>query len=193
LHGIDQLFLGHAMATPSRISVFVLSLLLGLGSSTLAHADDDEGSSWWEWGKSEKHNERGEGRSGLADNTPAQVKQECGTCHMTYPAGLLPAGSSQHLMTNLGHHFGNDASLDADTASTITQYLTSNAGTYKRVSEMPPNDRITESYWFSRKHNKHVSADTWTRPSIGSRSNCAACHAGAEQGNFNEHSVRIPG
>jgi hypothetical protein len=58
---------------------------------------------------------------------------------------------------------------------------------------MPQQDRITQSYWFTRKHDKHVNASTWSRPSIGSRSNCVACHQGAEQGNFNEHSVRIPG
>lgn len=40
---------------------------------------------------------------------------------------------------------------------------------------------------------KRVNASTWARPAIGSRANCVACHPGAEQGNFNEHSVRIPG
>lgn len=174
----------------------IFGLLFCLGGITAAHADDDDARSWWPWSKGERHGERkreGEDRRTLGSNAPAQVKQECGACHITYPAGLLPAGSWQHLMANLDQHFGNDASLDANTTAAITQYLTSNAGTYKRVSEMPPQDRITESYWFARKHNKHVSSDVWARPSIRSRSNCSACHAGAEQGNFNEHSVRIPG
>jgi predicted phage tail protein len=112
---------------------------------------------------------------------------------MAYPAGLLPSGSWKNLMGSLSQHFGNDASLDVVSANAITQYLTSQAGTYKRVSEMPAQDRITQSSWFNRKHDKHVSASTWARASIGSRSNCVACHQGAEQGNFNEHSVRIPG
>ncbi len=173
----------------------LLSLLIALGSASAvstAHADDDEHGSWWPWGKSERHGERDVGRSAFSARLPAQVQQECGACHMAYPAGLLPTGSWQHLMANLGQHFGSDASLDAGTAATITQYLTSNAGTYKRVSEMPPDDRITASYWFQRKHNKHVSASVWARRSIGSASNCVACHAGAERGNFNEHTVRIP-
>jgi len=190
------------MPTYPKFLSLLLSLALLLSTATPAHADDDDGESWWPWGKSERHGERdwrgerdrgGNSRYGMASSMPAQVQQECGSCHITFPAGLLPAGSWQHLMANLEQHFGSDASLDSATAATISQYLTSNAGTYKRVSEMPPQDRITESYWFNRKHNKHVSADTWARPSIGSRSNCAACHAGAEQGNFNEHSVRIPG
>jgi len=184
------------MKTRAKSVSLFFCLLLTLSGATTVHADDDEGRAWWPWGKTEKHGERengSEGRYSTAGTAPAQVKQECGSCHTSYPAGLLPAGSWQHLMANLGQHFGSDASLDASTTAAITQYLTSTAGTYKRVSEMPPQDRITESYWFSRKHNKHVSAEIWTRPSIGSRSNCAACHAGAEQGNFNEHSVRIPG
>jgi mono/diheme cytochrome c family protein len=164
-----------------------LVLLIATGSAHHAMADDDHGGSWW-GGKPS--------RGDQADATaaaPAQYLKECASCHIAYPAGLLPAGSWQHLMTNLNQHYGNDASLDASSTNTIAQYLTSHAGTYKRVNEMPPQDRITQSAWFSRKHDGHVSASVWKRPSIGSRSNCVACHSGAEQSNFNEHSVRIPG
>jgi hypothetical protein len=167
-----------------------LLVLLTVGSLQVAVADDDEGGSWW--GSKSKHSESSS--RGVASNpAPAAYKKECASCHMAYPAGLLPAGSWQHLMDNLSQHFGNDASLDATSAKAITQYLTSQAGTYKRVSELPAQDRITQSSWFSRKHDKHVNASTWARAAIGSRSNCVACHQGAEQGNFNEHSVRIPG
>lgn len=175
-----------------RFVALVLVLLAVFGAATPAYADDDDGyRAWWPWGKRDKHGERSEGRV-LGADAPALVKQECGSCHITYPAGLLAAGSWRHLMANLSQHFGNDASLDGASTAAIASYLADNAGTYKRVNEMPPGDRITASYWFLRKHNKHVSASVWTRPSIGSASNCAACHAGAEQGNFNEHSVRIP-
>jgi len=174
-----------------------LVLLLAAGSVPSALADDDEGGSWW--GGKNKHSQgnRNEGgfngnRGGMMMAAPPQYQKECSSCHMAYPAGLLPAGSWQRMMGNLSQHFGSDASLDAASTSAITQYLTSNAGTYKRVSEMPPQDRITQSYWFSRKHNEHVNASVWARKSIGTPGNCVACHQGAEQGDFNEHSVRIP-
>ncbi len=183
----------------SAITHITLVAALSLGCVNSAMADDDEGGSWWKWGKSNR-NEGGRNRNegggygggGMASAAPPAYQKECASCHMAYPAGLLPAGSWQHMMANLNQHFGNDASLDAATASSITQYLTGNAGTYKRVNEMPPQDRITQSYWFSRKHDKEISPNVWSRKSIGSRSNCVACHQGAERGDFNEHSVNIP-
>jgi len=162
-----------------------LMLWLTVGGLPAALADDDDHGSWW--------GSKGGQGAGKPSSAPAQFQKECASCHMAYPAGLLPAGSWQHLMANLGQHFGSDATLDASSVNVITEYLTRNAGSYKRVSEMPPQDRITQSNWFARKHNKHVNASTWARPAVGSRANCAACHQGAEQGNFNEHSVRIPG
>jgi len=118
-------------------------------------------------------------------------RQECAACHIAYPPGLLPAASWQRLMDNLPHHFGVDASLDAATAKPVVAWLAANAATYKRVREEPPADRITRSAWFVRKHDE-VSASAWQRPAIKSPANCAACHAQADQGDFDEHRVRIP-
>lgn len=132
-----------------------------------------------------------------AGGTPVALlpkyQQECAACHLPYPPGLLPAGSWQHLMGALHKHYGTDASLDAATQGTIGAWLRANAGTYKRVSEEPPQDRITRSAWFLRKHREgEVPAQVWQRPAVGSPSNCAACHAEAAQGRFNEHDVHIP-
>jgi hypothetical protein len=122
-----------------------------------------------------------------------QYQQECAACHMAYPPGLLPAASWQRLMGSLNKHYGTDASLDAASASNISGWLKANAGSYKRVSEEPPQDRITRSAWFLRKHRDgEVPAGVWKRASVGSPANCAACHAQAAQGNFNEHAVKIP-
>ncbi|NML15911.1 hypothetical protein [Azohydromonas caseinilytica] len=52
-------------------------------------------------------------------------RQECGSCHVAYPPGMLPAAS-------------------------------------------------------------------WQRAAVKSRSNCAACHQRAEEGNFSERFIRIP-
>jgi hypothetical protein len=121
----------------------------------------------------------------------AKHQQECGSCHVAYPAGLLPAASWERIMGHLDKHFGTDASLDAATTHEISAWLKSNAGTGRHTSEEPPQDRISKSNWFVRQHDE-VSSGTWKRASIGSPSNCSACHAGAAKGNFNEHEVRIP-
>lgn len=120
-----------------------------------------------------------------------KYQQECAACHLAYPPGLLPASSWQRLMNNLPHHFGTDASLDAATVQQLSTWLTANAGTYRRVREAPPDDRITRSAWFVREHDE-ISAATWKLPAVKSAANCAACHIRAEQGVFNEHDVRIP-
>lgn len=138
-----------------------------------------------------------QGRLVFADGSlmPAQVlplyKQECAACHTAYPPGLLPAASWQRLMRGLDQHYGTDASLEPVQVQQLTAWLGANAGTYKRVNEAPPQDRLSRSAWFARKHRK-VSAAVWQRPSVKSASQCAACHTQANQGFFDEHQVRIP-
>lgn len=122
-----------------------------------------------------------------------KYQQECASCHLAFPPGLLPAGSWKRVMGSLDKHYGTDASLDEASKSEIAGWLQRNAGTYKRVSEEPPQDRISKSAWFLRKHREgEVPVNVWKRPAVGSPSNCAACHTNAAKGNFNEHDVRIP-
>jgi hypothetical protein len=120
-----------------------------------------------------------------------KYQEECAACHVAYPPGMLPQASWQRIMNNLPRHYGTDASLDAATVRELSSWLDANAGTYKRVAEAPPQDRITRSAWFIRKHDE-VSESVWKRPSVKSASNCIACHTQANQGVFNEHDVRIP-
>lgn len=124
--------------------------------------------------------------------TLPQYQQECAACHMAYPPGMLPAASWTRLMGHLDKHYGTDASLDAASAQLITRWLTDHAGTYRRAStHPPPEDRITRSAWFIRKHDD-IGAAVWKRASIKSASNCMACHAGADKGDFDDDRVRIP-
>ena len=127
----------------------------------------------------------------MPPNVPNAYKQECAACHTAYAPGLLPAVSWGHIMAGLGKHYGTDASLDAATVQQLYHWLQANAGTYKRVTEAPPEDRITRSAWFERKHRK-IEPSVWKLPSVKSAANCAACHTGADQGNFNEHDLRMP-
>ncbi|WP_108376573.1 diheme cytochrome c [Limnohabitans sp. T6-5] len=116
---------------------------------------------------------------------------ECAACHTAYPPGMLPAKSWQRIMKGLDQHYGSDASLDAKTVAEIGQWLQTHAGTYKRVSEEPPQDRLTKSAWFERKH-RNISSVVWSLPSVKSAANCAACHTGTEQGFFDDDHLQRP-
>jgi hypothetical protein len=118
-------------------------------------------------------------------------KQECAACHMAYPPGMLPASSWSRMLKGLGQHYGTDASLDPAMVRQISTWLEAHAGTYKRVREAPPQDRITQSAWFERKH-REVEPAVWKRAAVGSRANCMACHTRADQGDFDDDRVRIP-
>ena len=98
-----------------------------------------------------------------------------------------PASPGSACWNNLPQHFGTDASLDAATLAQVRNFIQDNAGSYWRVREAPPQDRITRSDWFLRKHREgEVPADVWKRASVKSPANCAACHRGAAQGEYDE-------
>jgi mono/diheme cytochrome c family protein len=118
-------------------------------------------------------------------------QQECAACHMAYPPGLLPARSWARIMAGLEKHYGSDASLDAASVQQISRWLQTEAGTYKRVAEEPPEDRLTRSAWFVSKHRK-LDAQVWRHTAVKSAANCAACHTGADQGDFDDDGVKLP-
>lgn len=127
----------------------------------------------------------------LPRNTPPSYMQECASCHVAYPPGMLPARSWQRVMSGLVKHYGSDAAIDAALEQQIGDWLQMHAGTYKRVREEPPQDRITRSAWFERKHRKLAPA-VWVDPSVKSAANCGACHPGAEQGRYDDDELRYP-
>ncbi|MFO1188381.1 MAG: diheme cytochrome c [Alphaproteobacteria bacterium] len=120
------------------------------------------------------------------------VRKECGTCHMAFQPGFLPARSWNRMMDELADHFGEDASLPEDTRSIIRDYLATHAGDVvgtgrarKYMQWVAPGgapQRITENPDFLRKHRFPDSA--WRDPKVVTKSNCPACHVGAEQGSY---------
>jgi hypothetical protein len=116
---------------------------------------------------------------------------ECASCHMAYPPGLLSAPAWQRLMGGLPSHFGTDASLEPATQAALTAWLVAHAGSTRGVEAAPPQDRITRSAWFERKHRR-IAASVWQRTSIKSASNCAACHRDAAAGDFEDDAVVVP-
>lgn len=131
-----------------------------------------------------------EGRRARTPLAPRYV-QECASCHVAYPPGMLPAASWQRLMGDLPHHYGTDASIDAVAQKELAAWLASHAGDSRSTRAQPPEDRITRTEWFVREH-RGVAKDIWSRPSVKSPSNCSACHTQADRGDFDEHAVRIP-
>ena len=94
-------------------------------------------------------------------------------------------------MSALDKHFGTDASMDAKTRTEITNWLVKNAATRQKYSETAPENRITKTSWFIRKHDE-VKADVWKRAGVKSPANCGACHIDAASGLFSEKNIKIP-
>ena len=117
--------------------------------------------------------------------------QECASCHLAYPPGLLPAASWSRLMNTLDRHYGTDATLDPATVQQISTWLSANAGTGARMATPPPEHRITRSAWFERKHRR-IHPQVWTHAAVKSAANCAACHTRADQGDYDDDRVSAP-
>lgn len=147
-----------------------VAVLLGLATLGAAHAD---------------------GGRRMPRDMPQAYTAECAACHTAYSPGLLPARSWQRIMTGLDKHYGTDASLDEATVRQLSTWLQANAGTYKRVNEEPPQDRLTRSAWFARKHDD-IPPSVWKHAAIKSPANCGACHTGADRGDFDDDHIRLP-
>jgi len=143
---------------------------------------------------------KGTGPAGWINNPAYQ--ENCGSCHMAYPPGLLPARSWSKILAGLADHHGEAVELDPAVGLDLAAYLKNNAAdvaggkrSRKIVSSLGSATpiRVTEVPYLARKHSDDdLPADAFTRPSVGSRSNCRACHPGAEQGDFDDDRVRIP-
>ncbi len=126
-------------------------------------------------------------------------KQECGACHFAYQPGLLPSKSWEKILSNLPSHFGEEVSLDDKSKNIIGEYLQSYAAEHssaKRARKILKSLRgqtplrITETPYIQEKHHE-LDSSIFRRESIGSRSNCIACHPTAEQGNYDDDFVKI--
>ncbi len=126
--------------------------------------------------------------------------EQCGACHFPYLPELLPAGSWRKILSQMENHNGVEALIEAGAVKTIAQYLESNAADnsgsrraakiLRSLKGQTPT-RITEIPYIQRKHHD-VPIEVFQRKSIGSFSNCTACHTAADQGVFDDDYVNIP-
>ncbi len=127
-------------------------------------------------------------------------KEKCGACHFSYQPELLPSASWREILSHLDNHHDNEIVIEPKDKEIIAQYLEANAADHSSTrratkimrslgSQVPT--RITDVPYISHKHRK-IAAEVFQRKSVGSRSNCVACHITAEQGIYNDDNVRIP-
>lgn len=121
----------------------------------------------------------GQAQAGTVKLSDAAVTQaECSACHQEYPARFLPADSWTQILATLDTHFGEDATLPADTVAQIAAYLTANASTqFSNIDPANPPLRITALKWYKRVHDRFTDR-ALADPNIGTMSNCSGCHSG---------------
>ncbi len=103
-------------------------------------------------------------------------------------------------MTRLGDHFGESLALDDASREEIGRYLRENAadrsgsekaGKILRSLGGRSPIRITEIPYIVKEH-REIAPEVFKRKSIGSLSNCIACHKTADQGQFDDDQATIP-
>ena len=117
--------------------------------------------------------------------TDPLVKKECGACHMTFQPAFLPAASWRKIMLTLDDHFGEDASLDAETRDMVESYLIAHAVKGKGDRANPPL-RITKLNWFRAEHREGDIKSLRKKRNVKTLADCAACHRDADRGNFED-------
>ena len=194
----------------------VFSLVLnGTWHFSLADYDDHKEKSWYhkilDWDDdddNDKHRKRNRKRHRDHDHDGSYLKPvnnptyeaECGECHFLYQPELLPSASWMKILDQLDDHFGEEIELDPDSKKIISNYLKSNSAensSAKRAvkimrslgSHVPM--RITDIPLFREKHHE-LNPEVLKRESIGSLSNCIACHTTAEKGIYEDDYVVIP-
>lgn len=123
------------------------------------------------------------------------TREECGSCHLAFAPSMLPARSWKTMMGDLKNHFGDDATVNPETAAKIESYLVANAADnggqrygeklLRGVSAKDVPQRITELPKWQREHRK-VPDWEWKHKDVRTRANCIACHADAERGFYED-------
>ena len=151
--------------------------------------------------KNRHHGDDDHRHSAVSPSVPApEYLSGCGECHWAYPPYLLPAGSWSGILDGLEDHFGEAVDIDETSKTTILKYLEANAADrisgklpakiMKSIGSRTPSQITAIPYL--RKEHHDIAADVFQRRSIGSPANCIACHAGADQGVYDDDEVTIP-
>ena len=187
----------------SETIILAFSFFLTLGVFHDIFADDDHYPKRHRYrgGSHEVENDHDDDdRDYLKPVTDPSYKEACGQCHFPYQPELLPSASWLKILNQLSDHFGEEIEVDPDTRKIISDYLKSNGAesssaepARKIMRSLKGNApvRITGIPYLREKHHE-ISPSVLKRKSIGSLSNCLACHPSAEQGIYDDDHVKIP-
>ena len=129
-------------------------------------------------------------------------QEECGSCHLAYPPGLLPSASWNAIMNGLDDHFGDNAELPSNLNAQIMAFVDAHASDRgdrmknARLLRDTKGDtplRITELPYFKAEHDEIPRRMVEDNPEVRSFSRCDACHQGAAKGRFDDDAIVIPG
>ena len=200
-----------------RLTSLIVSLFVAIFVFILSptgYADDDQKQKRWynkildhddndsDHHKRKREHERDGSHGDYLKRTPKNpvYQEKCGECHFAYQPEFMPSASWTWLIDNLDDHFGEYIELDDNSIKTITDYLNTNSADQSRTKRGAEiikslNDkipmRITEIPYLLQEHHE-ISPNVFDRESIGSFSNCVACHTTAEDGIYDDDYVRIP-
>ena len=116
--------------------------------------------------------------------------------HMAFQSQFLPRESWHKIMSRLPRHFGSTVSLPEATRREIEAYHVANAAD---VSDSPEGRnyhssigdgaaplRITHVPHWVAAHRGAVEPAVWTDWRTGGKTNCRACHRGADAGRYGD-------
>lgn len=129
---------------------------------------------------------------------PVAYESECGDCHHAYHPSLRTKQAWRVLMNGLPDHYGEDASLDAETAKSINVYLNGNpAETFDTEAAQwvgridTASLRITDTPFWKMRH-QDIGPSVFRQKAVGSKVNCNGCHKDAASGRFDDAKIHLP-
>ncbi|OFX11853.1 MAG: hypothetical protein A2516_05105 [Alphaproteobacteria bacterium RIFOXYD12_FULL_60_8] len=139
--------------------------------------------------------------------TDKTTQKECGACHMAFAPARLTGNGWKKLMSGLEDHFGENASLPAETTKHIEDYMVANSfdakggfrakltiDTWKKKGVVDPI-RLTKVPGWERDHSSDLYKQMVKDFKYDRGSDCMKCHKNAEYGlyeSFGESGAPLP-
>ena len=127
-----------------------------------------------------------------------ETRSSCGSCHMVYPAYLLPKQSWNKMIDDLENHFGKDASLPEEDTELVRNYLMNNAAEHStreaaikvldNLKTGSPQEITKTNYW--KKTHKDITKEEF-EADYGIKSDCRTCHKTIKDGMVQDKEIKF--